>query len=583
MPIAETPEYALVSEAWQEHTAAAPVPPPWRVLKAYRVTFLVLASYLWLRFLTRFRSKAVIGRKEEQAHVRNARRIYRAIVELQGLYIKVGQLFSCMANFLPAAFRRELDGLQDRVPPRPYEAIEQRIRDEFDGRGPQQLFRSFDPTPIASASIGQVHMARTLDGHRVAVKVQYPDIETTVRADLQALRTIFSVVERFIPYRGMDSIHREIRSIILQELDYTAEAGNSAQVGAAFGERTDVHVPRVIPELSTKHILTTEFIDGVKVNDTEGLAALGIDPSSLARLVIEAYCQQIFRQGVYHADPHPGNILVSAGPTIHFIDFGAVAEISSDMRHGLVELLQGALNRDTQRITSALHKMGFIAHRADPAVYDRVIEYFHSRIQAELKLDSFNLKDIRIDPQRGFENLADLRQMDISLADITDTFHVPKDWIMLERTVLMLTGLCTELDPNLNPMEVIRPHLQQFVLGKDGDWSRFMLDTGRDVALSVVALPSEIRKFTTRALQGELSVRLVSKVDSLPIYYALGHQLIYTALGITSGIFALHFHEQAKAEWAHHFTVATGLLGLLLLHSMWRTRRWIRRRQPPPQ
>src|SRR5512140_3523259 len=147
------------AEPERQIPTSPPTPPPWRALKAYLVTFVVLASYLWVRFQTRFRSSSAIANRLERANLRNARRIYRAILELQGLYIKVGQLFSIMTNFLPGEFRKELEGLQDQVPPRPYEAIERCVRDEFKGLSPEEIFSTFEHKPVASASIGQVHLA----------------------------------------------------------------------------------------------------------------------------------------------------------------------------------------------------------------------------------------------------------------------------------------------------------------------------------------------------------------------------------------------------------------------------------------
>ena len=164
------------------------------------------------------------------AHRENARRVERAVVELQGLFIKVGQLISIMANFLPEAFRRELEGLQDQVPPRPYEDIEARLREEFGGRAPSEVFAEFAPEPIASASIGQVHVARLRTGEKVAVKVQYPDIEEIVRTDLRALRRIFGLLGHFMPEWGFDTIYREIREMVLAELDYRAEAEAMRQI-----------------------------------------------------------------------------------------------------------------------------------------------------------------------------------------------------------------------------------------------------------------------------------------------------------------------------------------------------------------
>lgn len=555
-----------------------PTQPPWRMIKAYLVTFVVLASYLWIRFQSRFRAAGSIQARIERANLKNARRIYRAILELQGLYIKVGQLFSIMTNFLPDAFRAELEGLQDQVPPRPYVAIERCVRDEFEGRGPKEIFETFAEQPVASASIGQVHLATLKSGHRVAVKVQYPDIDRIVRSDLRALRRIISIIQRFISYQGLDAVYREIRSIIIQELDFTREAEHLERISANFEGRSDVAFPRVLRELSTRRVLTTEFVDGVKANDLRGLEALKVDRSTLARLVIETYCQQIFHHGIYHADPHPGNILVSEGPVITFLDFGAVAEVSDGMRRGILTLLQGAINRDTGKITTALRDMGFIAHRADPKVYDRVVDYFHARFQEEVKLESFNLQDIKFDPQKGLENLADLRRMNISLRDITSTFHVPKEWIMLERTVLLLMGLCTELDPALNPMEVIRPHVEEFVLGKDGDWSRFMLDTARDITLATLALPSELKKFTGRALQGEIEVSVAGLRENARLYYSLGRQAIYVALGIASAAFALALSDRGYDRASLYALGGAGFFGLAFLSCAWRTRRWMKRK-----
>lgn len=569
----------IMDQSTQMSIASRPIAPPWRRYKAYLVTLIVLSSYLRLRFFSRFRSRAVFEKKLHLLHIKNARRIYRAIVELQGLFIKVGQLFSCMSNFLPPVFRNELSSLQDQVPPHSFEAITKRIRDEFSGKGPDELFASFDPSPLASASIGQVHRATLTNGDLVAVKVQYPDIERVVRADLRALKRIFSLVQRFIPYKGMDSIYREIREIVLLELDYTVEAQNASQVALAFKHTDAVSFPKVVEALSTKRVLTTEYVEGMKANSVDVLNEEDIDRKALARLIIESYCQQIFSHGAYHADPHPGNILVSKGPKITFIDFGAVAELSESMRQGLMNLIHGALHRDTPKITRALQDMGFIAHRADPEIYDRVIEYFYGKLQQELQLDSFNLKDLKFDPVKGLENIADLRQMDISLADITDTFHVPKEWIMLERTILMVMGLCTELDPDLNPMEIIRPHIEELVLGKEGDWSSFMLDTTRDVALSVLGLPNEITKFTSRAIQGGLSVKTQSDKDSLKLLYTLGHQFIYTAIGIASTVLAIAAHDRSMPKLAVGAVSVTMISGLLLLRSFWTGRKLLGKRK----
>lgn len=558
--------------------------PPMRIrsLRAYWTTWRVIWSYLWLKLRARFHSDEWIEHNLRTTHLANARRIERTICDLQGLFIKVGQLISIMTNFLPEEFRRELEGLQDSVPPRPYQDIEERIREEL-GKSPDELFATFERRPIASASIGQVHLARLPDGAKVAVKVQYPDIEETVRRDLSTLRRIFHIVEWFIPYQGLDELYREIRAIVMEELDYRGEAENAARIAANFEGRTDVGFPRVVAELSTSRVLVTHFERGVKITDKAATKQLGLDRSQLARKVVEIYCQQIFTDGIYHADPHPGNLLVRTEgegqpPTIVFLDFGAVAEIPANVRAGIAELIQGALTRDTRRIVGAMKQMGFVARGANEQMFEQVIEYFHDRFQENVQLDSLNLKDIKFDPQKGLESVADLRKMDISLRELSQNFHVPKEIIVLERTLLLLMGLCTELDPTLNPMTVIRPYLERFVLGDEGDWSELLVETSKDLAMSVAALPAEVRRFMRAAHAGDLQIKFKNLEASSQLMYRLGHQVIYAAIGIAGAGIAVVLEgrgDDPRAAWGWW---TARVAGVLLVWSWWTSRNLLRKR-----
>jgi predicted unusual protein kinase regulating ubiquinone biosynthesis (AarF/ABC1/UbiB family) len=562
--------------------------PPARALrffKAYWVTFRVIWSYLSLRIQARFRSEEVIRRKLRVKHIKNARRIERAIVSLQGLFIKVGQLISIMTNFLPDEFRQQLEGLQDHVPPRPYPDIEKRVREEFDGKAPDELFADFERRPVASASIGQVHIAHLHSGERVAVKVQYPDIQEIVRSDLRTLKRIFRIVGYFVKYQGLEEVYREIRSMILDELDFEREAANVDRIAENFEDRPDVAFPVVVPDLSTTRVLTTHFLEGCKISDLRSLKRQGIDRQALAREVVELYCKQIFTDGVYHADPHPGNLMVRAceespnGFCVVFLDFGAVAEVSPEMRMGIADLIAAALARDTQRIIRAMRTMGFVARGADERIFDQVVEYFYARFQEEISLESFNLKDIKFDPEKGLENLADLRRMDISLRELTSNFHVPKEWILLERTLLLLMGLCTALDPKMNPMSVIRPYLERFVLGDEGDWSTFVVDTTKDLVMTATALPGDMRKFLRNANMGELSVRFKNIDRSSKLMYRLGHQVIFAMVGIAAASIAIVLEGRGdydRAIWA--WWTARGA-GAMLVWSWWTSRGLLRRRR----
>ncbi len=567
-----------------ETPPARPPSTAWRMLKAYWVTVVVLASYLGVRLVARFRSSQAVERMLLARHKRNARRIERAILELQGLFIKVGQLISIMTNFLPPEFRQELEGLQDQVPPRPFPDIEQRIRDEL-GKGPKELFAEFAERPIAAASIGQVHVARLHTGEKVAVKVQYPDIERIARADLRALWRILKLVQIFAPVQGLEGLYREVRDMILEELDFRAEAENSRRIALNFRDREDVQFPRAVEALTTSRVLTTHWEDGIKIGDLARLDAFAIDRRRVAEMVVEAYCQQIFVDGIYHADPHPGNVLIrkpaEAGqpPSIVFLDFGAVAEVSPAMREGMVQLLQGAIHRDTGRIIAAMRKMGFIPRTADPAVFDRVVEYFHQRFQEEIHLDSFSLRDVKLDPDKLFENLADLRRMDISLRELSSSFFVPKEWIILERTLLLLMGLCTALAPQMNPMHVIRPYLERFVLGPDQDWTAFVVATTKELALSAVALPGEMRRFLASAGRGQLEVSFRNVDDAARLIYMVGRQVIYVVIAIAAAAFAMTFAGRGEAQAARICWWISGAAGLFFVGSSLMARAWSRRRK----
>ncbi|HVK85237.1 MAG TPA: AarF/UbiB family protein [Kofleriaceae bacterium] len=576
--------YMLANQSRRYASDAQSRRPPLRIrsVRAYWTTFVVIASYLWLRLRARFHSDTWVEHKLREINLRNARRIERTIIELQGLFIKVGQLISIMTNFLPEEFRRELEGLQDAVPPRPYADIEARLREEL-GRPPSELFAQFEQRPIASASIGQVHIARLESGQKVAVKVQYPDIEEVVRRDLNTLRRIFRIIAWFIPYQGLEELYREIRSIVLDELDYRAEAENARTIAANFEGRADVAFPTVVDELSTARVLVTHFETGCKITDKLGVKQLGLDRGQLARQVVEIYCQQIFTDGVYHADPHPGNLLVrptadGQPPQIVFLDFGAVAEIPSHVRAGIVELIQGALMRDTRRIVESMKTMGFVARGASEAQFEQVIEYFHEKFQENISLESLNLKDIKFDPQKSLESVADLRRMDISLRELSENFHVPKEIIVLERTLLLLMGLCTELDPTLNPMTVIRPYLERFVLGDEGDWSELLVETSKDLVMSVTALPAEIRKFMRAAHAGELQLKFKNIEAPTQLMYRLGHQLIFASVGIAGASLAVVLEgrgDDARAEWGWW---TARIAGVLLVWSWWSSRNLLRRR-----
>ncbi len=538
----------------------------YRFVRAYWTTFVVIGSYLWFAFLSRVLGQVWADQHVGNVHLRNARRVERTIVELQGLFIKVGQLLSIMANFLPSEFRSGLEALQDQVPPRPYREIRARIEEEL-GRPVSALFGRFVETPLASASLGQVHEAWLKDGAHVAVKVQHQDIDEIVRLDLKTIRRILAIVTLFVPVKGMDAHYHQIKTMISEELDFVREARNIHRIAASFATQPTVRFPVPVEGMCAARVMVTSFVDGVKVGDLAALDAMGIDRPALARRLVECFCQQIFVDGVYHADPHPGNMLVGAGGELILLDFGAVGELSPQMREGIPEFLEAVIRRDTEAIIKALRKMGFLAAGAEVDVSEKVIEFFHQRFQEEVKLESFNLKDIKLDPQKGLESLIDLRRMNIGLRELSGAFHVPRDFVLLERTILLLTGVCTDLDPELNPMEVIRPYLQQFVLG-NRDWAQIALEAAKDMALKALTIPDDLRRYLTRANRGEAEVRVKGLAQAATLVYRGVRQLVYTAIGLGAGYGALQLYLAGHLRQAQYCLYGAGAMGALLLLSI---------------
>lgn len=553
-----------------------------RLFRVYRTTLQILLSYGLFNLAKLVRGADWAAGALPRVNRRNARRAMRTILAVQGLFIKVGQLVSILSNFLPADFRDELAGLQDRIPPRPWAEIRGRLAAEL-GAEPESLFAAIDREPIAAASLAQVHAARLADGRRVAVKVQHLDIERLARLDLATVRRILGLVGFFTGARGLDALFDEVAAMIHEELDFVHEADHIEQIAANFGDDPMIDAPPVVRELSTPRVLVTGFVDGVKVTDTPALDARGIDRAALAERVLRAYCRMIFVDGVYHGDPHPGNILVRDDGSVVFIDFGAVGRLSPAMKEGIPQLLAGVLRRDREEILRALKRMGFVQHRPGEQVAERVIEYFYSRLLEDLEFEAWNLKDVHVDMEMKFEVMADFRRLDLLLRDLTATFQVPREWILLMRTLVLLLGVCTHLDPDMRPMAVVRPYVEKLALGGERDWVGVVRSVLGELAMTALTLPGDLKRLFKQAERGEAAFEVGGLRESATLLYALGHQLLYGAFAIATGTLACVARLRGGAGDVSEFVTAEALAGacgfflLCLGGSLWRARRWQRR------
>ncbi|MFN2286377.1 MAG: ABC1 kinase family protein [Anaerolineae bacterium] len=552
-------------------------PARFRFIRAFGVTLLIVINLSLFHLMGKLLGAEWESSRMPAVYGRNAHRLKRLLLSLQGIFIKAGQLISILSNFLPDYFRKELEELQDKIPPRPLSEITGRIRQEL-GADPAQLFAEFDPHPIASASLAQVHLARLHDGRQVAVKVQYVGIEVIARQDLRTIKGLLSFYGFFFRIKGLGNVHGQFSEMIGEELDFRLEAQHIETIAANFAGNPHVLFPKVVHELSSERVLTTEYMPGVNIADLEKLAELNIDRQALAERVVTAYCQMIFRDGIYHADPHPGNILVQPDGSIVFLDFGAVARLSDEMKAGILQFFQGILKRDNAQISAALQQMGLIALREDTHHVEQLVDYLYSHFLRQMTVESWNLSDIHVDMQDKLDAMVDFSKMDISLRELMETFQIPKDLILMERTLLLLLGLCTHLSPTMNPMKTILPYLETFVFGKDKNWVKLIESAVKDLGLSVITIPRNIQALLTKANHGELEVKVKGLAESANLVYTLGHQLLYGMFVMFFGGLGYLAHSQGEVAFSRGMFGISAFFLCVLGSSFLRARKWQKRR-----
>jgi len=528
-----------------------------RFVKIYWVTLLVISSFLKFKFLSLLMGEKWAGNHISGYLILNAIRIKHAILDVKGLFIKVGQIISIMGNYLPDEFRKELESLQDQIPSRPAREIRDRIILEL-GATPEELFFSFDEQAVASASLAQVHKVVLKNGQTIALKVQHIDIDELAKTDLLAFRRIIKLIGLITGFRGLDWYYIQIREMILEELDFCKEAKNLQLIKHNFSNNPDVVFPELFEEFSTQRILATEFIKGVKINDQQGIKALNLDPDFIAKKLLNIYSHMILHHGSYHADPHPGNIFVLEGGKIAFIDFGATAKLSKEMKQGIPLLIDAGLRNDTKKIIVTLSHMGFLTRDGDEKVLEKFIQYYQDKFHDNLDFETLTLADFTTDFESELNSLFDLRKLGIPIDELVASFQIPKDWVLLQRTMALLLGVSTELSPGLKPLNIVKPFLKDLVMNKEINWLSTISETAREVSLATISLPLEAKSFLTQTRQGDLEVKVKNINKSAKLIYSLGHQLLFTTLSIGS-FTAYHFANTRREDDIAQITLILGL------------------------
>uniref|UniRef100_UPI0030D933D0 ABC1 kinase family protein n=2 Tax=Oculatella sp. LEGE 06141 TaxID=1828648 RepID=UPI0030D933D0 len=460
--------------------------------------------------------------------------IRETLLDLGPTFIKVGQLFSTRADLFPVEYVEELSKLQDKVPAFSYEQVEQIVQKDL-GKTVPQLYRSFDPIPLAAASLGQVHRAQLHSGEEVVVKVQRPGLKKLFTIDLEILKGIARYFQNHRDWgRGRDwmGIYGECCRILWEEIEYLSEGRNADTFRRNFRGEDWVKVPRVYWRYSSPRALTLEYLPGIKISHYEALEAAGLDRKTLAQLGAKAYLQQLLNDGFFHADPHPGNIAVSPEGALIFYDFGMMGRVQPVTRERLLDTFFGIAQKDADRVVTSLIELGALAPAEDLGPVRRSVQFM---------LDHFM--------DQPFENQS-VAAISDDLYEIAydQPFRFPATFTFVMRAFSTLEGVGKGLDPDFNFMEVARPFAMQIMTNGNGTGSDpnglsngILGELSRQaaqVSSTALGLPRRIEDTLEQLERGDIRVR-VRSTETDRVLRRLSNVNMGTNYTLLVGVFTL--------------------------------------------
>lgn len=403
------------------------------------------------RFARKLFSQGVLQREERLA--KQAIWLKNRLLKLGPTFIKIGQALATRADLLPMPYIKELSKLQDEVPPFPRDEAMAILEQELGAPIPS-LFAHIDDWPVASASMGQVYYALLPDGREVAVKIQRPRLKETIDFDLRILQRIIKHLKRYPNlFRGVDwsGVLNEFAYTIEQEMDYLQEAKNADRFRNNFRSWKDVYVPQIHWALSTKRVLTMEYIHGFKVTETELLQARGFTPAKINRLLARTYLKQMLEDGFFHADPHPGNLRVMPDGRLAFFDFGMAGQIDPHIQSLMIDAFFHILDRDVSGLVDDLMKLEFLDADTDPNRIRPLVEELFKEYLG-LKLSQIRFKELTYE-----------------IADVVYEYHfkIPARFTYMIRALMELEGIGVAVDPEFNFVETARPFAREYLFKRE--------------------------------------------------------------------------------------------------------------------
>ncbi|MDW7725528.1 MAG: AarF/ABC1/UbiB kinase family protein [Candidatus Methanoperedens sp.] len=441
-----------------------------------------------------FKTKPI---REQLILLSEAERLRLALEELGPTFIKFGQILSTRRDLLSEEFIRELSKLQDSVPHYGFSEVEKLIKKEL-GKNIDDIFISFNPEPIASASIGQVHPAKIPDNRDVVVKVMRPGIEKIIETDLAILLSLARFAEKHIKESKIFNpvgMIEEFSRIIRQEIDYTHEARNADRFFLNFKGSTTVRIPEIFWNYSTKRVLAMEYLEGIKISDIHQLEASGFDKKIISNNFVNAYLKMIFEDNFYHADPHPGNIFVADDGKIIFLDFGMTGYIDPVLKENLINLIIAMQQNDIDSFIESLTEMGVVV---DVETQANLLRY-----RLEDIINRYYSLDVKfIDPIMFLKDIIDVV--------IKSNGKIPTNIMLLSKSLIIMDELSRELDPDHNIADFIEPYASK-IFHERTSASYIIKDTRKTIwnfIRMVKTFPTRVNHILTKAEKGTLKFEL---------------------------------------------------------------------------